>query len=183
MDRLDTQIEFVKEQITAQSAMADKYKDQPARAGRHLHTLHRLRELISFLQEVGTKLTDLEEDNQRAQNTMRRMSLTLEDIEDLPADVIAELNISETDRQELVIEDIIKRAGGVLSLDKVIVELYRRTSEIVKRNTLTSRLYRMVQKRMIFNVPGRKGLYSTSEMSEQEARRLFGTLDAEAEGT
>ena len=38
----------------------------------------------------------------------------------------------------------------------------------------------MVSKGMIYNVPGKKGVYSTYEMTEQEAKKLFGT-DGEAD--
>ena len=34
---------------------------------------------------------------------------------------------------------------------------------------------------MIYNVPGKKGVYSTYEMSEQEAKKMFGNVDAESE--
>jgi hypothetical protein len=72
------------------------------------------------------------------------------------------------------IEHIIAQSGGFLSLDKIMVELYKRTREIHKRNTLTSRLYRMAQRGTIYNVPGKKGVYSTYEISEQDAKKMFG---------
>jgi hypothetical protein len=76
---------------------------------------------------------------------------------------------------------MIAQDGGVLSLDKIMVELYRRTREIPKRTTITSRLYRMAQKGMIYNVPGKKGIYSTYEMTEQDAKKMFGQFDGETE--
>jgi pyruvate/2-oxoglutarate dehydrogenase complex dihydrolipoamide acyltransferase (E2) component len=34
---------------------------------------------------------------------------------------------------------------------------------------------------MIYNVPGKKGVYSTYEMTEPDARKLFGNADSETE--
>ena len=77
------------------------------------------------------------------------------DIEDAPQELLNELNISESDRQEMIILDIIVEFGGIASLAKIIASLYQRTGVIVKRNTMVSKLFRMADKHMIFNVPGR----------------------------
>jgi hypothetical protein len=58
-----------------------------------------------------------------------------------------------------------------------MVELYKRTKEVPRRNTMTSRLYRMAGRGMIYNVPGKKGVYSTFELTEQEAKKMFGQFD------
>jgi hypothetical protein len=65
----------------------------------------------------------------------------------------------------------------LLSLDKLIIGLYKKTAEIHKRSTLTSRLYRMIQKGLIYSVPYRKGIYSTQELSEDDVKGLFGVPD------
>ena len=64
--------------------------------------------------------------------------------------------------------------GGIASLDQILVGLYRNSGELWKRNTLTSKLYRMAQKGVVFQVPEKKGVYSTRRISEEDARRLFG---------
>jgi hypothetical protein len=88
--------------------------------------------------------------------------------------LLDELNLSESDRQEMVIAALIQGFGGVASLDKILVFLHKRTGIIMKRNTLVSKLFRMAEKRMIFNVPGKRGIYSSYEMKEDEVESLFG---------
>jgi hypothetical protein len=73
----------------------------------------------------------------------------LEDIEGLPPELMQELSISDADRLEFTIVGIINEAGGLMSLDKIIIGLYKKSGEIHKRSTLTSRLYRMIQKNLI----------------------------------
>jgi hypothetical protein len=55
-----------------------------------------------------------------------------------------------------------------------MVELFKRTREVPKRNVLTTRLFRMASRGAIYNVPGKKGVYSTYELSEADAKRMFG---------
>jgi hypothetical protein len=178
MGRMESHAIFVKEQLASQEFLAKKYDASPYRAGRHLATAKKFRELLTELESIDKREIDAEP-IARGSATAKRISLTLEDIEGLPEELIKELNITEADRQELIIENIIARQGGILSLDKIMVGLYQRTGEINKRNTLISRLYRMAQRGMIFNVPGKKGVYSTYEVSEADAKRLFGQGDIE----
>ncbi len=102
------------------------------------------------------------------------MSLTLEDVEGLPSELMQELSISDSDKLDFAIESIMNEAGGVLSLDKILIGLWKKTGEIHKRGNLTSRLYRMRQKGTIHAVPNKSGYYSTRPLSEQDVRRLFG---------
>lgn len=179
MDRIETHIAFVKDQMIAQENLAKKYEQQPYRAGRHLTTAQRFRILLDDLDAQQKKQSEGTETTGRSVSSAKRLALTLQDIEDLPEELIKELNITETDRLELIIENIITTAGGILSLGKILVELYRRTGEINKRTALTMRLFRMAQRGIIFNVPGKKGIYSTYEISEADAKRMFGQADTE----
>lgn len=84
------------------------------------------------------------------------------DIEDLPAELLGELSLNESDKKEFVILDIINEVGGIASLDRILVSLYRRTGEIEKRPKMVSRLYRMTSKGLISAHPTKKGIYSTN---------------------
>jgi hypothetical protein len=44
----------------------------------------------------------------------------------------------------------------------------------MKRSTLTSRAYRMVQKGNLFSVPTKKGVYSTHELTEDQVSQILG---------
>jgi hypothetical protein len=173
---LENYVAFVKEQVVVQQKLANKYEDQPYRQGLHQRTEKRFRELVEFL-ERSKDAPDVPDNSNRSRSPKKRIQLTLEDITGLPDELLKELNITDVDRQELLIEHIIAQSGGILSLDKIMIELYKRTQEIHKRNTLTARLYRMANRGLIYNVPGKKGVYSTYEISEKDARRIFGAND------
>jgi hypothetical protein len=179
MQDIDTFIGFVKEQIELQEKLSNKYSDQPFRQNLHSKTRQKFVELKEYLEMEKDPSKALLGDVQRRRSPSRQVVLSLKDLEGLPEELLKELNITESDRQELLIEDIITSGGGVLSLDKIIIELYRRTQEIIKRNTLISRLYRMSNKGIIYSLPGKKGLYSTYELSEHDVKRLFGEFDSE----
>ena len=141
----------------------------------HTKSKNRFAELADYLGQIKSHGLDFDNNTlARSVSAQKRIQLTYEDVQGLPEELVKELNISDTDRQEMIIEHIIAASGGVLSLDKILIELYRRTGEIHKRNTLTSRLYRMAQRGTIYNVIGKKGVYSTYEISETDAKKMFG---------
>lgn len=104
---------------------------------------------------------------------VKRLALSWEEIEGLPPEVMEELSISDSDRVEFNIAAGVVALGGVASLDRIIVHLWKEFSEVHKRTTLNQRLYRMTQKEMIYSVPGRKGVYSSQPLSEEEAAALI----------
>ena len=97
-------------------------------------------------------------------NISRQMMLTLKDVEGLPPELIEQLSISKID---FTIESILNEADGMMSLDNILIDLYRVTGEIHKRNVITSRLYRMRQKEIIHNVPNKSGYYATRPVSRR----------------
>lgn len=183
MGKIEDYIGFVKDQVQIQDRLATKYDHEPYRSNRHVKARNSFAELAEYLEQIKDHGLDFDDNSMnRSLSAQKRIHLTYEDIQGLPDELIKELNVTDTDRQEMVIEHIIAQSGGVLSLDKILVELYRRTREVHKRNTLTSRLFRMAQRGMIYNVPGKKGVYSTYEISEQDAKKMFGQ-DRETEET
>jgi hypothetical protein len=182
INNIENYIAFVKEQAEVQAKLVNRYAGEAYREGQHRRAEAKMRDLASFLQSLSDSDATPDE-NHRGKSAKKRIQLTLEDITGLPEELLREMGINETDKQELLIEFLISRAGGILSLDKIMIELYRRTQEIHKRNTLTSRLYRMVARGLIYNVHGKKGVYSTYEISEHDARRMFGSDESDAEAT
>jgi hypothetical protein len=180
MSKIDSYLAFVKEQVAVQERLANKY-DEDYRRTLHMKTADRLAELAHFLEEIRKKGTVNTGYLNRGDAPQKRLFLTFEEIENAPEELLKELNIGDTDRNELLIEYIIAELGGVLSLDRIMIELYKRTREIPKRGTTTSRLYRMASRGMIYNVPGRKGVYSTYELTEPEAKKMFGQFDESAD--
>lgn len=174
MGKIDTYLAFVKEQVGVQQKLAKKYEESPYRKGQHQSSAKSFSELAEFLSEIKDNGTSDTSYLHRSSSPRKRMLLTFEEIDGAPDELLKELNLTDADKQDLLAEHIIAKSGGIQSLDKIMLYLWKKTGEVPKRSTLTSRLYRMVAKGMIFNVPGRKGLYSTYEVTEDEAKRLLG---------
>ncbi|MGJ5046600.1 hypothetical protein ACQR09_06005 [Bradyrhizobium oligotrophicum] len=168
---------FVNDQIQLQEKMANKFGSQEWRRDRHLATKEIWKNLLDDLVLLQSRLEDIPE-KPKPTNVQRNTTLTMEDIEGLPPELMQELSISEADRLEFTIVGLINEAGGIMSLDKLIIGLYKKTGEIHRRSALTSRIYRMIQKKLIFSVPFRKGIYSTQELSDDDVRALFGVPDS-----
>jgi len=167
----EADIEFVKSQLAFHEAQAVKYANEPRRAERHHSTAIRFRALLSDLTEAAQLLETLPELRERAGNAPR-LTLAWDEIEGLPPEVLAELSISDSDKTEFSVQSAIRELGGVASLDRLIVYLFKTTGEVHKRTPLNQRLYRMSQKDMIFSVPGKKGVYSISPLTEEDAAKL-----------
>lgn len=177
MSKIENYVTFVKDQVAVQEKLARKYDEDAYRSGLHFKTARTFAELARFLEGLQKSGTQVSAFLSRGETPQKKLLLTYEEIESLPEEYLKELNLTETDRQELLIEYMIADAGGIMSLDKIMLALYQRTKEFPKRNTITSRLYRMAARGMIFNVPGKKGIYSTYELTEAEAKKMFGQFD------
>lgn len=161
IDKYDS---FVKEQILHQEKQADR---QLARADEKRSQAYRarafmLRELwdeltTALAHRAGGSPSDIDEASLR---------LTPDEIRDLPDELLEQLSISESDRKDFLIVDIINDLGGITSVDKILVTLYRKTGEVEKRTRLVSRLYRMQQKGLIYPSATRKGVYATAPLDE-----------------
>lgn len=180
MLKIDNYVAFVKDQVVLQEKLARKYDEDSYRSGLHFKAARTFADLARFLEEIQRRGTQDNAYLNRGDTPQKRILLTFEEVENAPEELLKELNLTENDRQELLIEYLIAQDGGVLSLDKIIVQLYARTNKVPARNTVTQRLFRMASRGMIYNVPGKKGVYSTYELSEVEAKKMFGQFDGEA---
>ncbi|UDL88851.1 hypothetical protein LGH82_27690 [Mesorhizobium sp. PAMC28654] len=169
MEKLRAHIEFVKEQEAFHMRQADKFADNPRRKEAHLRTSSKLGDLASVLQEL--QLMDFPD--KKPAGERRRLNLTWEEVKDLPEELLAELSVSDSDRLEFTIIAIIEDAGGVASLDRIIMEYYKRTGEVLKRPVMNNRLYRMVQKEAIHAVQGKKGVYTLQPLSDEDAAAVI----------
>jgi hypothetical protein len=103
----------------------------------------------------------------------KRLALSWEEVEGLPEEVMKELSISESDKTEFNIIAGIEAMGGIASLDRIIVYLWKTHGDLQKRLPLNQRLYRMTQREVIYGVPGKKGVYSSAPMTDEEAEKLL----------
>jgi hypothetical protein len=134
-----------------------------------------LETLLQDLEVVDERLSSTRELNEGNVSVVSAgIVMRPDDINDLPPELMSELSLSETDRLEFDILEIIRSAGGFLPLDKILIGLFRRTGKVHKRPALTSRLYRMVQRERLHNVPGYKGVYSVRAMSQEDVNSVIG---------
>ena len=85
---------------------------------------------------------------------------------------MSELSVSDVDKAEFNIIALIDEAGGIATLDRILVALYLQNDKVTKRATLNARLYRMGQKGLIHSVPRKKGIYSTSVVTDEDLEKF-----------
>jgi hypothetical protein len=169
MLRLDEFIPFVNQQLTFHEMMVTKTHQNPRRSKLHQETAERFKGLLAAIVEAKTRIEQQPKSQSEAPKAWRQLSLTLEDVAGLPEELLNELSISEGDKTDFAIISIMNEMGGVSTIDRILIGLYRKTNEIHKRSSVNSRVYRLVQKGNLFTVPGKKGIYSTSPLSQEEA--------------
>jgi len=172
MSFLQKYLGFVKEQVAFQQRMLLKFPDDEHRQRLHKAAEGKFRALADDLVVADKMLDELPVRHPMSPKAIR-LSLTPQDLEGLPDDILQELSISSGDKTELTVLNLLEEMGGIATLDHLIIGLFRKTGEKYKRQTLTSKLYRMSQKEMIFSVPTKKGVYSNRSISEEEAKKLF----------
>jgi hypothetical protein len=163
--------EFVNRQIEFHARQADRQASagNDRTAAKHRLISESYKELQEFIQSLAEAASGALSRRENAQN---RLALSWDEVKDLPPELVAELSVSEGDKLEFDMISILSDCGGVASLDRVLMELYRRTGEIYKRSWITNRLYRMAQKESIFSVPGKKGVYSVEPLDKEAADSL-----------
>lgn len=182
MSILEKHLAFVNDQIAFQGKMIDKFSSNSYRKTLHEATQGKFKVLAAdladankILDQYSSKMPDElgGSQGQRATSGKVRINLTPQDLEGLPEDILEELSISEADKTEFAILALMDESKGIVSLDKLIVGLFKKTGEKHKRATLTSRLYRMAQKEQVFSVPNKKGVYSTRLLTDEEVENLI----------
>ena len=173
MSILENHLKFVNEQVIFQQKTIERLlllKESPAKQKFHKMLLEKFEALSNFLIEQDKKGGNAA----IATGKQIRLSLTPADLEGLPEEVLKQLSISEGDRTDFAVLNLLEELGGIASLDQLLIGLYKKTGEVLKRQGLTSRLYRMTQKELIYGVPGKKGIYATRAYDTEETARLFG---------
>jgi hypothetical protein len=174
-------LDFVKEQAAYHDRQAIRFRSDPKKLRQHTEIAETFRAIIAAIERDATNPTSLAV-NVAASATPDRPppvadlvaptspgpALTPADLDGLPAELLVELGISESESQDLLILNLVEAAGGVLSLDKLLIAIYRKTGEVHKRQKLTARLYRMTQKKLLYSVPRKKGVYSILPQPEAE---------------
>ena len=147
MDSLNQFLVFVNEQAEYQFARSSHFRqqDDQVRADAYQKRAKYFLLLKEFL-----------EHNYKQVSLQNSIHITPSDLVGLPPELISELNISESDRQDFLIMDVMDDLGGIASIDKIIIQVYRKSGEILERQKLGARLYRMINKKLIHSLPSKK---------------------------
>jgi hypothetical protein len=157
-------LEFVNEQAAFHEKKAVENQGNSKRAWRHKETAKTFRGLANEIDSLRHAII------LRKPKGINPLALTTADVDGLPVELQKQLvNRPENDKVETDVVSIINDAGGTLLLDHIIIQLFRRTAVIHDRATLVSKIYRMNKKGLVFSAPGKKGVYTTIQPSEEEA--------------
>lgn len=179
MDILTEAVEFVNKQIEFHKGKVDEFAaSNSRRAQHHAKTAESMGSVAALLTQQSVDIKQLRDELAKRppapDRTHRPLQLRIEDLDGLPDELVKELSITDGDRLDFTIYTIIEELGGVASLDQVLIALYRKTGEVHKRSNVNSRLYRLTTRGSdLFNVPGKKGVYATRELTQEELDALL----------
>ena len=154
---------FVKGQLDFHERQSGKWAHDERRQKRHMETAEHFKSLHEYLLNLEDVCTLAPT---KVAPKISSTSVSWEEAQELPHDLLAELSVSETDKAEFEILSILDAQGGTASLDRILVEYYRATGEVVKRATMVNRLYRMASKELVVSLPGKKGVYAIQKEVE-----------------
>ncbi len=167
MQTIDESIEYVNQQLAFyQSKVGDPKTRNIKFFEHHSEATQSIKAHLEHLKQVSSTA-----DNEASSiNKNDYVSITPNDIQGLPQELINELGLTESDHNEFEIVNLIKQHGGVMSLDHVLIALYKKTGAIHKRKILTAKLYRMVNKGLVFT--DKRGVYSLcpEENSDKDSK-------------
>lgn len=92
------------------------------------------------------------------------MKVDVNDLVDLPEELLKELGVTSADRRNVLLLEIMKKhEPEPTSLNQLLLGIYKETGEIEKRSRLIGRMYRLAKRGAVSILPGKKGLYLRSQ--------------------
>ncbi|OQW42463.1 MAG: hypothetical protein A4S08_11810 [Proteobacteria bacterium SG_bin4] len=174
MHTIDKSIEYVNQQLTFyQSRIADSKTRNVKFFEHHFEATQSVKAHLEHLKQVSSAIDN--EGSSSGKNDY--VSITPNDIQGLPQELINELGLTESDHNEFEIVNIIKQHGGTMSLDHILIALYKKTGTVHKRKILTAKLYRMVNKGLVFT--DKRGIYSVSPVNNDRELPSNGELTSD----
>lgn len=165
-DILQTWVEFVnsqaayhQRQLERLSRRAEDSKPNRRLMGNHERIAKQLENLAHFLSSHTIIPKDHNPSSKKGA-VSSSLHIIPEDLEGLPKELLDELNISESDELELDIFEALKKAGGTLPVDKIMIQLFRDTGKVHQRKQLAAKLYRMAAKDRLIASQEHRGVYS-----------------------
>jgi len=150
MQSIDEIIEFINGRFTFHTERANGLASKNPHASKlHETTATKHKKIIEYLESLKPNVdSDL-------------FSINPLDLDDLDDDIVSELSLSDTDRFDAHITELLKIADRPLDLNEFIVGCARKYNVKYKRTQLTARMHKLVSKGLI-DVVG-KGRYKLIE--------------------
>ncbi|AUM13578.1 hypothetical protein [Ketobacter alkanivorans] len=130
-------------------------KSNPNAAARHAESAEGFAKIISWFEEC---LANPPKRPVSSDDVEGLFSLNPLDIDDLPEDFREEISITEGDKQDAQIIELMRIANRPLDLNEILIACWRKYNVQHKRNQLTARLYRLSKRGEIH--PVNKGTYA-----------------------
>ncbi len=121
--------------------------------------------LAGEFSRLANFLRNLQDERPDAPQATGLLALTAEDLEGLPEEVINELNVSKASKLHFTILELAESNGGRISLDHIIIGVYRKTGVVLKRPKATNVVYKMMNSKLLYSIPGVKAGYSMTEVT------------------
>jgi hypothetical protein len=117
-----------------------------------------------FIAPTGTS----EKDDQLGSLLNQATKIIPTHLANLPQELLDQLQISDADRIQWSIVDLVDRTPDkTISIDVLLIALYRTTGKVHDRTDLSNRIWRLTRKQALFSVPGKKGWYTTIPQNEE----------------
>ncbi|MBB5724072.1 hypothetical protein FHS72_003722 [Loktanella ponticola] len=121
------------------------------------------------LDSIADLLAEVPDELVRLYGLTSALPADLGNVHDLPPELLEELSVAKADELEDQLVTVIRAYGDEASLDQILVGLWRKFKVSQKRRFLQNKLYRMDT---IWSVPGRKGVYTTTEPHDQHEPKI-----------
>lgn len=167
MDNVGHFVRFVKAQKKRVLSIIEKHPEDKRAEGSLRPVCDNYDKLADFLVQQEDQITTLRAEIAAIRAELHKRSSTFDNLEvspkdliGLPDELISQLSVSEY-KNEFKLLEMIEEAGGTMTLDQLLIAIYKSTGEIQDRAKLNARLYRMAKQRgMLYSVPNRTGTYT-----------------------
>ena len=99
------------------------------------------------------------------------IDVSWEEAKELPKDLRNQLNFRSD--LEISIKEAMDAHGGIISLNRLLVEIWKQTGEVYERRAVSAKLFRMSSQKHVYRVLGKKGVYSTKPISKIEMAEIM----------
>jgi hypothetical protein len=134
--------------------MMERFCLEPRRKELHQQTKEKFQELYDDIQYILGKNVSVAKP---VANSNKEKIIFFKDIKSLPDDLIREVNLFDR-KPEGVIFNIISKMGEA-DLDSLLIEYYKQTGQVMKREDMIAKIHRISKKDMIEHASGKRGRY------------------------